>query len=84
VRLSARPASLRKVLSSRLADMEDTLVSFHEWLDGQHNVRRAVEVETGGIVVVTTINVTAINQPIRIALPPAGPSLPGQVPAAVT
>src|SRR5690349_9466961 len=42
----ALPASLRKVLSSRLADMEDTVVSFHEWLDGQHNVRRAVEMET--------------------------------------
>ena len=78
------PASLRRVLSSRLADMDDTLVSFHEWLDGQHNVRRAVDVETGGYVTVTTINVTAINQPIRIALPPASPSLPGQVPAADT
>jgi hypothetical protein len=70
------PASLRKVLSSRLADMEDSVVSFHEWLDGQHNVRRAVETETGGLVTATTINVTAIDQPIRIALPPE-PKLPG-------
>jgi hypothetical protein len=76
------PASLRKVLSSRLADMEDSVVSFHEWLDDQHNVRRAVETETGGIVTVTTINVTAIDQPLQIALPPATPSLPGQAPVA--
>jgi hypothetical protein len=76
--LAARtlPASLRKILSARLPGMEDTLVSFHVWLDGQHNVRRAVEVETGGIVTATTINVTAIDQPLRIALPPE-PKLPG-------
>lgn len=80
----ALPASLRTVLRSRLTDMEDTVVSFHEWLDDQHNVRRAVEVETGGYVTVTTINVTAINRPIRIALPPASTSLPGQVPGAGT
>ena len=80
----ALPASLRKILGSRLAGMEDSVVSFREWLDGQHNVRRAVETETGGLVTVTTINVTAIDQPIRIALPPASPSLPGQVPGAGT
>ena len=50
--------------------MEDSLVSFREWLDGQHSVRRAVEVETGGMVAATTINVTAINRPLRITLPP--------------
>jgi hypothetical protein len=49
--------------------VEDSLVSFREWLDGQHNVRRAVEVETRGMVTATTINVTAINQPLRITLP---------------
>lgn len=70
------PVSLRKVLGSRLAEMEDTVVSFHEWLDDQHNVRRAVETETGGLVTVTTIDVTAIDQPVRITLPPE-PKLPG-------
>jgi hypothetical protein len=70
--LAARtlPVSLRKVLRSQLAGMGDDLISFHEWLDGQHNVRRAAEVDTGALVV-TTINVTAIDQPVRITLPPA-------------
>ena len=72
----AMPASLRKILSSRLADMEDSVVSFREWLDDQHNVRRAVDTETGGLVTVTTINVTAIDQPLQITLPPE-PKLPG-------
>jgi hypothetical protein len=76
--LAARtlPASLRKILRARLPGMEDTLVSFREWLDGQHNVRRAVDRETGGLVTVTTINVTAIDQPLQITLPPE-PKLPG-------
>jgi len=71
------PASLRKALRARLADMGDDDISFHEWLDGQHNVRRAVEVDNGGIDIVTMISVTAIDQPVQIAMPTASQFPPG-------
>ena len=58
------------------AERTGIVVSFREWLDDQHNVRRAVDTETGGLVTVTTINVTAIDQPLQITLPPE-PKLPG-------
>lgn len=46
-------------------------IQFNIWIDGQHVARRAVAVETvNGQTVTVTLNVTAINQPMRIALPP--------------
>jgi hypothetical protein len=45
---------------------------FTVWIDGQHQVRRIVEVEqVNGASVDTTMNVTAINQPVHISPPPA-------------
>ena len=47
-------------------------VSFREWVDGQHHLRKMTEVETvNGDTVNTTINITAINQPVHITVPPA-------------
>jgi hypothetical protein len=49
----------------------NSAVSFREWVDGQHHVRKLTEVETvNGDTVNTTINITAIDQPVSITLPP--------------
>jgi hypothetical protein len=48
------------------------VISFHEWIDGQHHMRQVIENETvKGHAVTTTMNVTGINQPIQLTLPPA-------------
>ncbi len=46
-------------------------IQFNIWLDDQHVARRVVEVENvSGQTVTVTLNVTAINQPVQITLPP--------------
>ena len=46
-------------------------IRFNVWLDDQHVTRRVVEVETvSGQTVTVTLNVTAVNQPVQITLPP--------------
>ena len=70
------PASLRKALRAA-GGHGRRRHQLHEWLDGQHNVRRAVEVDNGGIDIVTTISVTAIDQPVQIAMPTASQFPPG-------
>jgi hypothetical protein len=48
-------------------------IQFNIWLDEQHVARRLVEVETvRGQTVTVTLNVTAVNQPVQITLPPRG------------
>jgi uncharacterized membrane protein len=51
-------------------------ISFHVWIDGQHHTRKITDVETvNGETINTTVNITAINQPVQITLPsPARPS----------
>ena len=52
-------------------------VLFTVWIDGQHHVRRMVEVEhVNGATVSSTINITAINQPVHITTPPASQVAP--------
>ena len=49
-----------------------TKTRFAIWLDGNHLMRKSVEQESvTGHAVTTTINVTAVNQPVTVALPPA-------------
>lgn len=70
--LKALPASTRKLLAPELKALGNSVISFSEWIDGQHHLRKVTEVETvNGNVVHTTINITAINQPVQITLPPA-------------
>jgi hypothetical protein len=70
--LKALPASLRQALTPELQALGNSPVSFREWVDGQHHLRKITEVETvNGHTVSTTINITAINQPVHITLPPA-------------
>jgi hypothetical protein len=64
--------AVRSVLGAQLTSLGDSMVSFREWIDGQHHMRQVIEDETvKGHVVTTTMNVTAINAPVKIALPAA-------------
>jgi hypothetical protein len=70
--ISALSPSVRDVLGAQLTSLGDSVITFHEWIDGQHHIRQLVENETvKGNAVTTTMNVTAINQPVKITLPAA-------------
>ena len=70
--LSALSPSVRDVLGAQLKTLGDGVISFHEWIDGQHHMRQVIENETvKGNAVTTTMNVTTINQPVQISLPAA-------------
>ena len=70
--INALSPSVRDVLGAQLKSLGDGTVSFREWIDGQHHMRQVTENETvKGHVVTTTMNVTAINQPVTITLPAA-------------
>ena len=76
---SARAAlspGLRKLMSPGLNAVTGE-VQFTVWIDGQHHVRRMVEVEhVNGATVSSTMDITAINQPVRITTPPASQVAP--------
>jgi hypothetical protein len=70
--LKALPAAFRQALAPELQALGNSPIHFREWVDGQHHVRKMTEVETvKGDTVNTTINITAIDQPVSITLPPA-------------
>jgi hypothetical protein len=47
-------------------------VYFREWIDGQHHLRKLVEVSTAdGTTTTSTDYFTAFNQPVHVTLPPA-------------
>jgi hypothetical protein len=64
-------AGLRKLLTPILSQIQGQLkVSY--WIDAQHRIRKLTETETvNSEQVTTTIVYTAINQPVRITVPPA-------------
>jgi hypothetical protein len=67
--LKAIPASLRQALASELQALGNTTIHFREWIDGQHHLRKMVVTENlNGDTIDTTINVTAVNQPVSITL----------------
>ncbi len=69
--LAALPASLRTLLAPLMKSVTGD-ISFNVWIDAQHVARRVTEVETVmGETVNVTMNVTAVNQPVHIALPSA-------------
>jgi hypothetical protein len=69
--LKALSPSVRDILGPQLQTLGDSVISFREWIDGQHHVRRVIENETvKGNAITTTMNITGINQPIQITLPP--------------
>jgi hypothetical protein len=70
--VNALSPSVRDVLGAQLKSLGDSTISFREWIDGQHHMRQVIENETvKGHAVTTTMNVTAINQPVQIPLPAA-------------
>jgi hypothetical protein len=64
---------LRKQMQQALSATGMTTSRFSIWVDGQHNVRKLVQTETGsaGTSVTTTMLVTSIDQPVTVQLPPA-------------
>jgi len=81
--LKELPASFRHALAPQLQELGNSPVYFHEWIDGQHHMRKMTEVETvNGDAVHITINITAIDQPVQITLPPASQTfiVPGSGP----
>jgi hypothetical protein len=72
---SAALASLSPALRREVAPLLKMVsgdIQFNAWIDAQHVVRRVTEVETaGGETVHSTINVTSVNRPVRVALPSA-------------
>ena len=63
--------SLRKELAPGLKLITGD-IRFNAWIDAQHVVRRITEVYTVmGHTATATVNVTAVNQPVHIAPPPA-------------
>jgi hypothetical protein len=69
--IKALSPSVRGILGPQLQTLGDSVISFREWIDGQHHVRRVIENETvKGNAITTTMNITGINQPIQITLPP--------------
>jgi LppX_LprAFG lipoprotein len=71
--LKAMPASFRKAMAPELQVLGNGTISFHVWIDGQHHTRKIADVETvNGETINTTVNITAINQPVHVTIPPAG------------
>jgi hypothetical protein len=69
--INALSPSVRDILGPQLKTLGDSVISFREWIDGQHHVRQVIENETvNGNTVTTTMNITGINQPVKITLPP--------------
>lgn len=70
--LSKLPPAVRKGFAPVLKRMSGA-IRFNVWIDGQHHTRRGVVVEhVEGQTVTVTVNVTAVNQPVQITLPPRG------------
>jgi hypothetical protein len=64
--------SLRKILAPALKAMGNSTVYFHTWIDDQHHTRKMTEIETiNGLTINTTVNISGINKPVHVRLPPA-------------
>jgi hypothetical protein len=69
--IKALSPSVRGILGPQLQTLGDSVISFREWIDGQHHVRRVIENETvKGNNLITTMDITGINQPVQITVPP--------------
>jgi hypothetical protein len=74
--LKALPASLHKFLASELRlelrALGNSTIRVHVWIDGHNRIRKVTEIATvHGQSVHTTVTITALNQPVHLALPPA-------------
>jgi hypothetical protein len=70
--LAKLPASQRAVAQKGLQTLGVKTVRFNVWIDGQHQTRKIVVAEAGSVENMTmTMQVTGINQPVSVTLPPA-------------
>jgi hypothetical protein len=70
--LKALPARERAKFAPLLKMMGSGPVHFREWIDGQHRLRKLVEVSTSnGTTTTGTETYTAYNRPVHITVPPA-------------
>ncbi len=68
--VKALSPSVRGILGAQLATLGNSLITFREWIDAQHHARRVIETEqVKGHPVTTMMDVTGINQPIKVTLP---------------
>jgi hypothetical protein len=70
--LAKLPASARALAEKGLRTLGTKTVRFNVWIDGQHQTRKIVVTETGSAETTkVTMQVTSINQPVSVTLPPA-------------
>jgi hypothetical protein len=70
--IKALPVGARKALAPFLRTLGNSTIAYHAWIDGQHYLRKFAEVvHLNGETVHTTFNITGINQPVNITVPPA-------------
>jgi len=70
--LAKMPPSFRRTEQKTMKALGIKTVAFNAWIDAQHQVRRIVVSQQGGMEQVrVTMQVTGINQPISISYPPA-------------
>ena len=66
-------------LQQQVATAGFTTATFTEWIDNQHQPRKAVITEVGTSVTENiTMTITSINQPVNITVPPASQTSPCQ------
>lgn len=66
------PSGLRAAESKGLQALGIRVVEFNAWIDAQHQIRKIVIHENGSTERMTvTLQVTSINQPVSVSLPPA-------------
>jgi hypothetical protein len=78
--LKAMNPGVLKTLVPELRALGNTTISYHVWIDGQNDIRKMTDfVSDHGETVSTTVNITALNQPVHITPPPASQTatLPG-------
>lgn len=62
-----KPSEVKSIGSSVHGPIDETV-----WIDGQHQLRKQVTVEhVSDLTVTITMNITAINVPLTVAVPPA-------------
>jgi hypothetical protein len=71
VALAELSPKLRKVIGPTLRTIGSNPVQFEVWIDAKHVIRRAIDTNNvHGEVVTTTLDVTSVNKPVHVVLPP--------------
>lgn len=71
--LARLPSSFRATEQRGLQALGIKTMAFNVWIDAQHQVRKIIVAEQGSLEQATvTMQVTGINQPVSVSLPPPG------------